>query len=433
MSKLQIIIIAVFVVAILVAVLIFSGVLPGFGGKGGIGGKAPEVSVWGTFPETKIRNLISEFNNVNESSFQIKYSEKRAAQYENEIINALASGQGPDIWILTQDLVLRNKDKVYPLPLEYYKERNFRDNFIDSAELFVDRQNSTITGLPLAIDPIVLFWNRDLFAAAGISQPPKYWDEFLIDVEKLVKRDEAGNIIQAGAALGEFVNLKNAKEILSMFILQTGNPIIKSNTLKVVFDKTGTSLLNPTENTIRFFNEFSNPSKSSYTWNRSLSDSDKMFMAGSLAMYFGYASEVENIKQKNPHLNFDVTQVPQIRDSKTKATFGKIYSLVVSKSSRQIQGAAGAILAMTNKDFSQKFSELLGFGSARRDVLAEEKSDPRLAIVYQSSIIAKAWLEPDPEKVSDIFKNMIESTVTGRVKISEAVRNAQNKLEELIK
>lgn len=430
MSKFQIIIIAVCVIAVLVAVLIFAGILPGFK-KGGAGGKATEISMWGIFPEGKIRTLISDFNEENRDFFKINYSQKKSSDYENEIINALAAGSGPDIWVLTQDLILKNKDKIFVIPFASYKERNYRDNFIDSAALFIDGQN--IVGLPLAVDPIVLYWNRDLFSSNGIGRPPQYWDEFLIDVQNLVKRDEAGNITQAGAALGEFQNVKNAKEILSMLILQTGNPIVKNDTLDVVLGYKGENLLDPTESTVRFFNEFSNPGKTSYSWNKALPDSDKMFVAGSLAMYFGYASELENIKAKNPHLNFDIAEVPQIKDGKIKATFGRIYSLVISKNSPQLQAVFSAILKLTDKDFSKDFSQITGLGSARRDVLVEGTGDPILSIVYKSTIMSRAWLEPDPQQVSEIFKNMVESSATGRLKISEAVRNAKNKLEELIK
>ncbi|MCX6731509.1 MAG: extracellular solute-binding protein [Candidatus Parcubacteria bacterium] len=429
MSKFQIIIIAVCVIAVLVAVLIFAGVLPGF--KKGAGGKAAEISMWGTFPEGKIRTLISDFNETNRDFFKINYSEKKSPDYENEIINNLASASGPDIWVLTQDLVLKDKDKVYPIPFTSYQERNYRDNFIDSADLFIDGQN--IIGLPLAVDPIVLYWNRDLFSSNGVSQPPQYWDEFLVDVQNLVKRDDAGNITQAGAALGEFQNVKNAKEILSMLILQADNPIVENGTLNVVLGEKGKNLLDPTESAVRFFNEFSNPGKTSYSWNKALPDSDKMFIAGSLAMYFGYASELENIKAKNPHLNFDIAGVPQIKDSKIKATFGRIYSLVISKNSKQVQAAYSALLKLTDNDFSKNFSKAVGLGSARRDVLAGGADDPFLSTVYKSAIMSRAWLEPDPAQVSGIFKNMVESSATGQLKISEAVRDAKNKLEELIK
>jgi len=429
MSKFQIIIIAVCVIAVLVAVLIFAGVLPGF--KKGAGGKAVEISMWGIFPEGKIRTLISDFNETNRDFFKINYSEKKSSDYENELINNLAAGSGPDIWVLTQDLILKDKDKVYPIPFASYPERNYRDNFIDSADLFISGQN--IIGLPLAVDPIVLYWNKDLFSSNSISRPPQYWDEFLVDVQNLVKRDGAGNITQAGAALGEFQNVRNAKEILSMFILQADNPIVKSDTLNVVLGERGGNLFDPTESAVRFFNEFSNPGKTSYSWNKALPDSDKMFIAGSLAMYFGYASELENIKAKNPHLNFDIAEVPQIRDGKIKATFARMYSLVISKKSPQVQAAFSALLKLIDKDFSKSFSEAIGLGPARRDVLAGGTGDTFLSTVYKSTIMSRAWLEPDPAQVSEIFKNMVESSATGQLKISEAVRDAKNKLEELIK
>jgi len=201
----------------------------------------------------------------------------------------------------------------------------------------------------------------------------------------------------------------------------------------MLFWERGESLLDPTESAVRFFNEFSNPGKTSYSWNKALPDSDKMFIAGSLAMYFGYAGELENIKAKNSHLNFDIAEVPQIRDGKIKATFARMYSMVISKKSSQVQTAFSALLKLIDKDFSKSFSQAMDLGPARRDVLAGGAGDPFLSTVYKSTIMSRAWLEPDPSAVSEIFKNMVESSATGQLKISEAVRDAKNKLEEIIK
>ena len=432
MSKFQIIIIVVCVVAALLAVLIFAGILPGFKKSGGSASAVP-ISLWGTFPKAKISNLLADFNDANRNSFQINYTEKDPATYENEIVNALASGNGPDLWFLTQDLVLKHKDKVLALPFTSYPERNFQDSFIDAANVFIDAKNNNLVGLPLIADPIVLYWNKDLFSSASISRAPLTWDEFMTDVQTLTKEDAANNIIQSGAALGEFSNVKNAKEILSMLILQAGNPIVQSDTLEVMLGEKGNNLLDPTESAVRFFDEFSNPGKESYSWNIALPDSDKMFEAGSLAMYFGYAGELDDIRAKNPHLNFDIAVAPQIKDGKISATFGKIYALVISKNSKNIQAAYLALLAMTAKDFSQKFSAAVSLGSARRDVLAGGASDPILSVIYKSTVMARTWLEPDPVQVSLIFKNMIESTVSGAAEISNAVQEAKNELGELIK
>ena len=108
-------------------------------------------------------------------------------------------------------MVLKNKDKISPIPFAYYPERNFRDDFIDISSLFIDQKNARLTAFPFLIDPMVMYWNKDLFSSAGISQPPQNWSEFAEAVETLTEKNEAGNITQAGTALGELNNIKTAK------------------------------------------------------------------------------------------------------------------------------------------------------------------------------------------------------------------------------
>ena len=113
-------------------------------------------------------------------------------------------------------MVLKNKDKISPIPFAYYPERDFRDNFVDISNLFIDQKNGGLTALPFLIDPVVMYWNKDLFSSAGISQPPQDWSEFAEDVQIFTGKNEAGNITQAGTALGELEQHKNGKDILSI-------------------------------------------------------------------------------------------------------------------------------------------------------------------------------------------------------------------------
>lgn len=438
MSKFQLTIITVLSGAALIALLMFAGILPGFGDKKG--NIETEVSLWGPFPETKLRNFFTEFNDENRESITIKYFEKDPETYKTELVNAMASGNPPDMWFMSQDMVWEFKDKAQKISFESFAERNFKDMFADSADLFIDSlpaqagAEGEIIGFPYIMDPIVLYWNRDIFSSSGVARAPAYWDEFLSASTAITKIDNAGNITRSGAALGEFRNVKNAKEILSMMILQTGNQIAQVSDrgkLELLWGKrTGTGL-SAAESSLRFFNEFSNPQKTSYSWNRSLSHSDSAFAGGSLAMYFGHASEFENVKKKNPHLNFDVATVPQIRDSSLSATYGKIYSLAVSKISPGRQAAVAAIYKLINKDLNAKFAEKLLLAPAMRDALAAGHSNPALSIFYKSAVMAKSWLEPNPQAVSAVFKNMIESTATGKVRISEAVNAAKRQIEEM--
>lgn len=431
MSRFQIIIIGIMMALVLIAVLMLGGVIPGFKPGGGGGGKAVSLIMWGTIPHEQIREPIESINAANGKIFNINYIEKNPGNYQSELIDALASGKGPDIWIISQDLILKNKDKIFLIPFESFSERAFKDTFIEAGELYLSKNG--IVALPFVIDPLVLYWNRDLASNAGISLPPKTWDEFVNFSRQLTIKDAAGNIIQSGAAFGEFQNVDHAKEIISLLLLQTGNPIVDAATLRSTLSEGKDSVALSPENAVRFFTEFSDPAKTTYSWNRSFSSSKNAFIAGTLAYYFGYASEYNDIAAKNPHLNFDVSEAPQIAAGAIRATFGRIEALAVSKSSLNVATAMLASAKFIAQESASLLAKDMFLAPARRDLLAEKISDPILSIFYKSAIYSRAWLEPDSSSVSEMFQNMIESVLTGRKKISGAVEDADTKLNTMLK
>jgi len=61
--------------------------------------------------------------------------------------------------------------------------------------------DNAVYGYPNEIDLYMLNYNKKLFAAAGISDPPKTWDELIADAKALTKRDASGKITQQGFGL----------------------------------------------------------------------------------------------------------------------------------------------------------------------------------------------------------------------------------------
>ena len=436
-TSFQIILMAGFGFVAVVAVLIFSGVLPGYKNQGAQKGPAVSVSFWGNLPKGQINGIISAINKENKS-YKIQYAGFPASSYEKNVINALASGRGPDFWLISQDMVLKNKDKISPIPFAYYPERNFRDDFIDISNLFIDQKNGGLTAFPFLIDPIVMYWNKDLFSSAGISQPPRDWDEFAENVQTFTEKNEAGNIAQSGTALGELSNIRNGKDILSMLIIQSGNPIIKTDSngnLKIALDEKSISGKSPAADSVKFFNDFSNPNKSVYSWNKALPGADTAFARGTLAMYFGYASEAPEIKAKNPHLNFDIAEIPQVKGDKTKTTFAKIYALAIMKNSSPAkkQAALNFILIMISNKASKDFSQATGLASPRRDLLIEKTTDAYYGLLNKAAVMSKSWLEPDGDEVRRIFKDMVESVSSGSLSANDSVKLADRKLDQELK
>ncbi len=56
--------------------------------------------------------------------------------------------------------------------------------------------------MPAVKSDIVMWYNKDMFTAAGITRPPATWQEFADDCAKLTKTDDKGNQIQWGASFG---------------------------------------------------------------------------------------------------------------------------------------------------------------------------------------------------------------------------------------
>ena len=267
--------------------------------------------------------------------------------YETKVINALAAGKGPDIWEIRDDELARHRDKLFGFPFQAKGELEiFKKTYAHaiSEQMIVD---STLYGMPLAIDPLVLFVNTDHMKQAGIEKPPKSWDELATYAKQTTLRtDEA--IIRPGLALGTASNVDRASQILQLIMLQLGVPMVDPAHKQATFDlfvqdkKTGEYRYLGQE-AMAFYASFADPTSPYQSWDANQPYSTQAFASGNLSMMINYLSLSPQMKLLNPELNFTVISVPQ-RDIKTvpvgdtpaevTATIqmAKYRSLVVSKS-----------------------------------------------------------------------------------------------------
>ena len=136
---------------------------------------------------------------------------------------------------------------------------------------------------------------------------------------------------------------------------------------------------------LRFYTEFSNPSKTVYSWNRSLPSSRDMFARGGLAVYFGYGGEITGLREKNPHLNFDIAPVPQIRDRRTQKTFGRMTALAVAKNSSNVETAFAVAYALTGATVSRQIGDILFAAGAARPPFGNTNKCLWARIIWRSA------------------------------------------------
>ncbi len=388
-------------------------------------GSGVAVVIWGVIPASDFEATVSDLTQGS-NGLEITYVEKRSESFDQDLLEALASGLGPDVIILPHNLIIRHSDKLLPVPYETFPLRDFRDTFIQEGELYLS--NEGILGVPFSVDPLVMYWNRDLLANAGIARPPSTWDEFLVLAPKLTVKDQTLNVLRSAVALGEFRNITNAKEIVSAFIMQAGNPILGGAAGSGGAYVSLAPATLGTVGAVNFYTDFANPVKPSYSWNRALPNSRDYFAAGNLAFYFGFASEVSKIRDKNPNLNFDLSYFPQPKGANVQITYGKMFALAILKNSRNSADALNAVLSITSSPVLAKWSSVTGLPPVRRDLLSASPADPYQSIFYNSAIRARGWLEPNPLSSSAIFQNMIESITGGEDEVGKAIEKAGKEL-----
>ena len=267
--------------------------------------------------------------------------------------------------------------------------------------------------------------------ANSIVYPPRYLDEFLSLVPSLTKKDENKKIIKSGVAMGQFSNISHAKDLISTLFMQGGNPIIteKSGAFISTLNDSGKYGLN---SILKFYTEFSNPLSEVYSWNKSLPNSIDFFSSDNLAFYFGYASELSSLINKNPNLNFLAAPIPQIKNSDFKLTSGRVTGIAISAFSKNLNTAFTAASLMTGGDFASKFANALKVAPARRDLLAVKQLDAYMPIFYSSALYTRSWLDPSPEDTNDIFRGMIDKILSNNMTVENAITDASAKLGLLL-
>ena len=430
----QIILIGVFA-ALAVGGIIFFSVFRGFGGEENPYGAS--VEIWGTLDTRALETTIHAIADDDDNFGVVSYIQKDPSTFHDELVNAVAEGRGPDAIILSNDALVSERAKLYPIPYETLPLRTIKDTYVDGAEIF--SLSDGTYGFPFAVDPLVMYWNRDLFSSAGLAMPPATWEQVVAQTVPALARVTQSPVFaieKAALAFGEYTNVQNATEVLLLLLLQAGSTLITEDAgeYHVLINQSGTEMSRPpADAALDFYTQFANPVRPVYTWNRSLSLDRNAFLAEDLALYFGFGSEYASLRAGNPNLNFDAVQIPQGSGVSIKKSYGTFYALSLLRSSDNFVGTYLALARLAESANALALAEGLGLAPVHRSTLALGNADPFRQTIYTSALIARGFLNPDPRATEDIIKLMVEDVTSGRASASESVSDAVGRFNQLLR
>ncbi len=387
------------------------------------------------------------------------------------MLNALAEDRGPDVFLIHNDWVGKYLPKISPMPattkVAYQvvtgtvrkqqtwqlqteptmTTKAFKDRFADAVIYDAVRSvnvstkqdqiilQDRIVGIPVSMDTLALYYNKDLLNAAGIATPPETWGQFQEQVQKLTKLDSQGNVVQSGAAIGTATNVERAQDILTAIMMQNGTQMAAddgSPTFHLVpAALSGSKDQPPAYEALTFYTDFASPVKAVYTWNGQQPNSLEAFIQGKAAFFFGYSYHLPQIRARAPKLNLGVTKLPQIENNPVK-NVANYWLWAVSKKSPNQDISWNLLNFFIKPEENKKILDATKRPAALKALLKNQVDDEDVGVFASQVLTAQSWYRgSDPQTVEETFTSLVEDVVKGTT-ISDAMRFAAEKIAQTI-
>lgn len=165
-----------------------------------------EIEYWQYIFDSRVEamdRLIENFEAAN-PDIDVTQTTFPYADYQTRVVAANLAGEGPDVLQLFYgwtDNFIRG-ELIQPLDPAVFPHDEIEAEFFPIVSAM--KRGDDYYGLPTAVRSLALFYNKDIFAAAGLDpeDPPETLEELVAAGQATIQRDSGGNMISAGLALG---------------------------------------------------------------------------------------------------------------------------------------------------------------------------------------------------------------------------------------
>lgn len=391
------------------------------------------LKIWKPFVDRdKMQTIITNFKKQY-SNVKIEYVKKNIENYETDLIDALASAEGPDIYSINNTWLPKYMDKATPAPDGLYTIKDYRETFVDvvSQDFIVDNK---IYGTAMWIDSLGLYYNKDLMGTAGIATPPKTWRELEQHVRRIVRQDNTGYFNRSGVAIGTADNVNRGMDVIYLLMLQAGVVPWSADGATPMFANASTrkgASVNPGLEAVKFYTSFADPGSPNYNWNTDSDYSVDAFANGRAAYLYGYSYTRSQIDAKAPNLNYDVAPVPQYNLTDPSVNFANYFGEVVNKQSKHAEWAWRFLKFATSKESLDAYYAKDKQPSSRRDLIELQTKDTQIGVFAHANLTAKSFYKSDDAKFDGIIADMVNNIILNGQSPEQAVNLAQTQARRL--
>jgi multiple sugar transport system substrate-binding protein len=154
------------------------------------GGEVGSQSKW-------FEDCVNAWNATHQTKVQLQYVPNQEYMNGSKLQTAFASGQGPDIFLISPGDFLRYYNGGVLADLTPFMEEEAKKDFFPNV-METRIVDGKIYGLPMEVEPMAMYYSVKAFQEAGLSENdiPKTWDQFLEISRKLTKGNRFGCLFE---------------------------------------------------------------------------------------------------------------------------------------------------------------------------------------------------------------------------------------------
>lgn len=273
--------------------------------------------------------------------------------------------------------------------------------------------DDTLYGVPFGCNCLSLYYNEDMFEAAGITEVPTTWDELKETAQKLTTDSVTGLA---------FCSVQNEEGTFNFtpWLWSTGASSYD------IDSEGGIRALTFAQDLI----ESGVMSKECINWTQG--DVMNQFISGNVAMMINGPWQIPTMREEAPDLNYDVTLIPM--DSEYASVIGGENYAVIAGGNED--GALDFLSYATQEEQVIFMMTQMGYISADKEIAANQFTDENDAI-YKKFVDQMEYAQargPLPEwpEVSDAISLAFNEVMTGTATPEDAAAEAQATIDGIV-
>ena len=373
------------------------------------------LSGWGAGPTEQrlLQQVLDDFA-ASHPHINVKL-ESIADQYMDVIKTRLIGDAAPDVFYLDSLEAPFLMTQNVLEPLNTYIQPGFEIDDFEENLLNTFKLQDKIYGLPKDYSTLALYFNKEAFTKAGISEPPRTWEALRDTAKQLtVDRNQDGKPEQYG--FGITPELPRLAYLIQAF---NGEIIDRQGYARFAGAEGLTGLAT-------VIDQYQADRTAARALDVGANSGSEMFGQGKAAMVFEGNWAIPFLQDTFPKLEFGTAELPTVNDKPGTMVFTVAY--VMNRQTAHKQEAWELIAYLTGKEGMEKWTGT-GFALPSRKSVARKlkvDQDPLRSALVAGVKYAMPWqVGKYPAVIVNSFNNQFMSAMLGEQPLAAAMQQAQ--------